>query len=83
MLELAPPQSPFKNLAVCSAALTGSLNAWLKAICPAPLSKYPMFSQLKFDAAWRACAGPPDSSASSHAAITVTSFHEMIREKGR
>ena len=39
MLELAPPHSPFRNFALCSAALIGSPNVLSKAILPAPLSK--------------------------------------------
>ena len=34
MLELAPPHLPFRKFAVCSAALTGSPNAWSNAILP-------------------------------------------------
>jgi hypothetical protein len=36
---LAPPHSPLRNLAVCSAALTGLLNGVACAIAPVPLSK--------------------------------------------
>ena len=39
MPVLAPPHSPLRNLAVCSAALTGLLNGVACAIAPVPLSK--------------------------------------------